>query len=117
MPMDFNSNKPIYRQIIDLAFSRILSGMWEPEAKVPSVRELAVEIAVNTHTVLKAYEYLQAHGIIIPRRGMGFFLATDAPEKVLLSQREEFFEQTLPLFARQMEMLGLTLDDIANRLP
>ncbi len=50
--MEFKPDKPIYRQIIDYAFGCILSGGWRPGEKVPSVRELAVELAVNSHTVL-----------------------------------------------------------------
>lgn len=110
--MDFNNDKPIYRQIIDYAFNCIIAGQWLPEAKVPSVRELAVLMTVNTHTVLKAFEYLQQHDIIFPKRGMGYFLSYDAKDKVLSARREEFYTTTLPALFREMEMLGITIDDI-----
>lgn len=116
-PMDFNQSKPIYRQIIDLAFANILSGEWPTQGKVPSVRELAASITVNSHTVLKAYEFLQQQGIIESRRGMGFFLTADAPERVRCQRRQEFFDETLPAFIREMKMLGITFDELREQLP
>lgn len=113
--MEFRTDRPIYRQIIDYAFACILGGGWTPGQKVPSVRELAVEMAVNSHTVLKAYDHLQAHGIIVPRRGMGFFLADDAPERVRADQREEFFDDTLADVFARMDQLGITIDDLIRR--
>ncbi|MCM1519048.1 MAG: GntR family transcriptional regulator [Pseudoflavonifractor sp.] len=110
--MDFSANKPIYRQIIDICFGSILSGDWQPGQRVPSVRELAVQLAVNSHTVLKAFEYLQAEEIIYPRRGLGFFLADDARDRVLTAQRQEFFDTTLDETFRTMDMLGVTIDDV-----
>ena len=62
--MDFKTNKPIYQQIVDFCFSKILTREWQAEERVVSVRELSTQLAVNSRTVLKAYEYLQAEGII-----------------------------------------------------
>lgn len=113
--MNFNDNKPIYRQIIDYCYSCILSDDgWQPDQKIPSVREMAQQLIVNTHTVLKAFEYLQANDIIRPRRGMGYFLAPDAVERVMSARRRDFYEETLPELFRQMDMLGISLDDLAE---
>ncbi len=76
------------------------------------MRELAVELAVNTHTVLKAYEYLQAEEIIYSRRGMGFFLASDAKKRVDHARKEEFFSTTLVDLFEQMRMLGITWEEV-----
>ena len=113
--MDFNNNKPIYRQIVDYSFTLIISGAWLPGERVPSVRELAAELAVNSHTVLKAYEYLQAEQIIYPRRGMGFFLADDAAQRVNDARRKEFFETTLDDVFSEMKLLGITIDQVVER--
>ena len=67
--MDFKTNKPIYQQIVDFCFSKVLTKEWKPEERVVSVRELAALLAVNPHTVLKAYEFLQSEEIIYPKRG------------------------------------------------
>ena len=55
--MDFKTNKPIYQQIVDFCFSKILTREWRAEERVVSVRELSTQLAVNSRTVLKAYEY------------------------------------------------------------
>ncbi len=94
--MDFTSDKPIYRQIIDFSFGQILTGAWTAGERVPSVRELSVQLSVNSHTVLKAYEYLQAEGIIVSRRGMGFYLTADALEQVNQARRREFLTRLSP---------------------
>jgi len=113
--MEFRTDKPIYKQIIDYAFGCIIGGGWKPGEKVPSVRELAVDLAVNSHTVLKAYDHLQGQGIIVSRRGMGFYLAEDAPERVNAERREEFFENTLIDVFESMESLGISIDEIIER--
>lgn len=110
--MDFHAEKPIYQQIVDYAFANILSDEWPSGGRVPSVRELAGQMAVNTHTVLKAYEYLQARDIIAVRRGMGYFLADGAREKINALRREEFLKKTAPSFLREMRLLGLSINDI-----
>ncbi len=116
MPVDFSDNKPIYRQIVDFSVGRILTGEWVPGNRIPSVRELAVELAVNTHTVLKAFEFLQTESIIQPKRGMGFYLAEDALEKVNSLRRRDFFETTLPALKAEMELLGISPEEVAHFL-
>lgn len=112
--MEFNSNKPIYKQIVDYCTGQILSGAWPPGGRAPSARELAVTLAVNLHTILKAYESLEADGIIFSRRGMGFFVADDAVSRAAGASREEFFSSVLPSLFAEMERLGITPDDIAK---
>ena len=85
--MEFKTNKPIYQQIVDFCFSKILTREWRAEERVVSVRELSTQLAVNSRTVMKAYEYLQAEDIIYPERGMGFYLAKDAVKKVMKIQK------------------------------
>lgn len=112
--MDFKSDRPIYRQIVDYCFNCILSGAWTAGERVPSVRELALAMSVNTHTVLKAYEFLQSHNIIESRRGMGYYLCMDAPVRVNATRREEFFETVVPNLFQQMNLLGITLDELVE---
>lgn len=113
--MDFKSNKPIYQQIVDFCFSKILTREWRAEERVVSVRELSTQLAVNSRTVLKAYEYLQTEAIIYPERGMGFFLAKDAVKKVMKIQKKEFFDNQLAETFRNMELLGIGIDEIVER--
>lgn len=114
--IEFSDNKPIYRQIVDHAYNLILNGRWEPGGRVPSVRELAAELGVNTRTVLKAMEDLQNTDVIYARRGMGFMLSEDAPQKVRRQLRNEFFSTTLPHLESEMKMLGITTDELIEAL-
>lgn len=113
--MDFRADKPIYRQIVDYAYGCILADEWHPGERVPSVRELGALLSVNSHTALKAYEYLTDHGVIAARRGMGYYLEPDAKEKVNADRRQYFFDETLSHVFAQMDLLGISIDDIVDR--
>lgn len=114
--MNFRTDTPIYLQIANWCFTCIATGQWMPDERIPSVRELAVALSVNTHTVLKALEYLQKHDIIAPRRGLGYFLAPDARQRVSAARKEQFFEETLPGIAGEMQMLGISIDELVDAL-
>lgn len=113
--MDFKTNKPIYQQIVDFCFSRIRTGEWRATERVPSIRELSTLLAVNSRTVLKAYEYLQAEGMIYSERGMGFYLARDALKRVMKIQKKEFFDNQLADTFQSMDSLGIGLDEVIER--
>ncbi|RGM45692.1 MULTISPECIES: GntR family transcriptional regulator [Bacteroides] len=113
--MEFKTNKPIYQQIVDFCFSKILTHEWRAEERIVSVRELSTLLAVNSRTVLKAYEYLQAEDIIYPERGMGFYLSKDAMKKVMKIQKKEFFDNQLADTFRNMELLGIGIEEIIER--
>ena len=112
--MDFNPDKPIFRQIVDLCHGRILSGEWLPGQKIASVREMAITLAVNARTVLSAFECLQDEGVIVMRRGLGFFLCDDADVRVKQAMRRDFFTNTLPQIFTDMRSLGISISDIAE---
>ncbi len=114
--IEFNDNKPIYRQILDYAFNRILKGIWKPGEMIPSVRELTSELGVNNRTVLKALDELQALKVIEPRRGMGFLLAMDGAEIVRKEKKNEFFDKTIPEIISQMNILGISPEEVSALL-
>ncbi len=112
--MEFSNNQPIYRQIINYCYDNILDGSWPPGEKIPSVRELALKLTVNTHTVIKALDVLGDEAIISPKRGMGFFLADDAQSRVLQAQKREFFDSTLSDAFARMRRLGISFDEVVE---
>lgn len=114
--IEFDDNKPIYRQIVDYAFNCIIEGVWTPGVRIPSVREMAASLGVNTRTVLKALEDLQDLNVIEPRRGMGFILRGDAAETILTLRRKEFFDVTLPALVTEMERLGISAEDLISNI-
>ncbi len=92
----------------------ILNGAWMPGHKVPSVRELSVQLSVNMRTVLSAFEVLESEGVLTTKRGLGFFLTDDAKDRVLRGRREDFFNDMLPAFISEMKSLGITSDEIVE---
>lgn len=115
--MDFNNNKPIYKQIVEYCYRNIMSGNWTADGRVPSTKDLSVELAVNNRTVLKAFEELSDSGVIFQKRGLGFFVSSDAKDLIVAARRKEFMETTLPEFVAQMQLLGLKSGDIEPYLP
>lgn len=113
--MEFSENKPIYVQIIDYFCSQILDEKWQQEDRIPSVREIAVKMEVNPNTAIRAFHYLQKQGILYNQRGVGYFVEPDAYQKVKQLKREEFLNEKLPVFFKEMNQLGFTLNDIKKR--
>ena len=113
--MEFNGNKSIYLQICDAICEQILSGTLRPDERILSVREYGAEIGVNPNTVMRGYEKLTNEGIIYNRRGIGYFISTDAQKIVLEAQRTEFLQNELPLIRKKMQLLGISEDMLQSK--
>ncbi len=100
---------------MDLCHERIIAREWAEDGRIPSVRELGMELKVNAHTALKAYDMLQTEGVIVQRRGLGFFLTPDARRRVMDARRSEFIDEQLPALFARMDTLGLTIEDIVKQ--
>ncbi|MBM6662517.1 GntR family transcriptional regulator [Marseilla massiliensis] len=70
----FNPDKPIYLQMAERLCDEILAGTYSDDDRVPSVREYAVMLEVNTNTAVKAYDALARDNVIYNRRGLGYFV-------------------------------------------
>ncbi len=114
--MDFQPTKGIFLQIADNISEKILNDQYPVAGKVPSVRELAAQTGVNPNTIVRSYAELQSRGIIKNQRGIGFFVADQAKERILIWKKEEFFNMILPEFIRQANMLNISIEEIADRL-
>ncbi len=112
--MEFKENKPIYLQIIDFCFQKILKKDWMEEERIPSVRELAVSLEVNPNTVMRSFEYMQAEGVIYTKRGMGYFVEKNAFDIILKLQRKDFFEEVLPETFRAMDLLQVSIEEVVE---
>ena len=110
--MNFNTEKPIYLQIVDVIADRILSGELKGGDRIPSVREYGADIGVNPNTMMRSYEKLTADGIIYNKRGIGYFISAEAKDIVLKQMREEFLEKELPEVVKKMKLLGIGLEEI-----
>ena len=74
--IDASSDVPIFRQIVQQIKTAVAMGRLQPEEPLPSVRQLAVDLAVNPNTVARAYLDLEIEGVIYKRQGAGTFVAT-----------------------------------------
>lgn len=110
MQMQFNEEKPIWRQIYELIAMRILSGEWPEEERIVSVREMAAAVGVNPNTVMRSYERLEADGIIFNRRGIGFFVSPGAKDHIKQLERKKFMDEELPKLRERLGHIGLTID-------
>ena len=110
--MMFTNDKPIFQQMADRLSDEILACVYQDDDRIPSVREYAVTLEVNTNTAVKAYEQLARENIIYNKRGMGYYVTPGAREQILKERRKMFLEQQLPELVRQMKLLGLGLKDI-----
>ncbi|RYU78454.1 GntR family transcriptional regulator [Hymenobacter persicinus] len=113
--MEFRDNEAIYLQIAGYVSENILLAKWQPEDKIPSVRDLAVELQVNPNTVMRTYEFLQNQQVIYNKRGIGYFVAPGAEARVKQYRRERFLQQDLPQFFKNISLLEIDLDELRLR--
>ena len=110
----FNNDKPIFQQMADRLCDEILALTYQDDERIPSVREYAVMLEVNTNTAVKAYEQLSRENIIYNKRGLGYYVTPGARERILKERRKVFLEQQLPELFRQMNLLGLGIEDVVG---
>ena len=114
--MEFSEPKGIYLQIADRMRERILRGEWKTGERIPSVRELAIELGVNPNTITKSYQKLLDRELISNQRGRGYFVSENAAERALQEMREEFMRDELPRIVGAMRLLGIGMEEIAGPL-
>ena len=112
--MIFNNGKPIYVQMAERLCDEIVSGIYGPNSRIPSVREYAVTLEVNTNTAVKAYDLLARENIIYNKRGLGYFVSAQAKEAIITARKKNFLEGTLPELFRQMKLLNIDIRDIED---
>src|SRR6202035_4415778 len=110
--MELKENEAVYLQIAAYVCDNILLDKWPPEQKIPSVRDLAIELEVNPNTVMRSYEFLQNQEVIYNKRGLGLFVAPDGYDKIKAYRKERFIQQELPDIFRNIYLLDIELEDM-----
>lgn len=113
--MEFNQSQAIYMQIGDYISEQILFERWKEGDRILSVRELGVSLQVNPNTVMRTYDFLQSVDIIFNKRGVGYFVADHAKNKIIDYRRKQFLEQELPVIFKNMVILGMTFDELKTK--
>lgn len=110
--MEFNDKQAIYLQIADYFCERILNKQWKAGEKIPSIRDIAVQLEVNPNTAFRTYNFLQEKGIIFNRRGIGYFVADDGYAKTMDFKKDTFIQEDLPKVFQTMDMLNMNTKDL-----
>lgn len=104
MSWDLKSDRPIYSQLIEQIEIKICSGIFAPGSKLPSVRELAQEAAVNPNTMQKALSILEEDGLLYTNRTSGRFITEDA--KLIQQAKHKLAQDQISEFLEKMKSLG-----------
>ncbi len=99
-------------QIADHICERILAGIIQEGERMESVREMASQTQVNPNTVMRTFSFLQEQEIIFNKRGIGYFVADDAAEKIKTMKREEFVKEYLPELFKMMQLLDIDFEEL-----
>ena len=110
--MNFTNDKPIYIQMADRLMDEILADKFKDDDRIPSVREYAVLLEVNTNTAVKAYDELSRANVIYNKRGLGYFVTPGAKKQILKERKKEFMKERLPELFRQMRLLDIDIKDV-----
>ena len=112
LKLDLRSGVPVYRQIIDQVLGGISTGSLKPGDQLPTVRQLAVDLAINPNTVVRAYRELEIRGVLATQQGTGTFITDKKPpEKNELEHRRRVAQLAGELLAKAGAE-GITLQEL-----
>lgn len=107
-------SRPMYLQIMEQVKQQVAVGDWKAGQKLPSIRELAIDLKVSVITVKRAYLELEREGIIVTHQGKGSYIATDTELSMKLYAQE--LDEHLAEVARLANLMGLSFEALQNRL-
>ena len=110
MPWNLDSDRPIFMQILERIRVDIISGRYQPGDKLPSVRELAAEAAVNPNTMQKALGELERTGLVWSQRTSGRFITEDM--NMIRELKSSVAQEKIGEFLTQMQTLGYSNEEI-----
>lgn len=113
LTLNYRDSRPIYQQIKDGLRKLILTGGIGPDEKLPSVRSLATELAINPNTIQRAYAELESEGVIYSVAGKGSFAAPH--HGAAAARKEELFTQ-LTAIVGELHDLSVTDDEIVAHI-
>lgn len=106
MSWTLDNDRPIYLQLMECIQRDIIAGVYQPGDKLPSVRDLALEAAVNPNTMQKALSELERSGLVYSQRTSGRFITEDT--EMLTQMKKELATEHIQEFFQKMEQLGFS---------
>jgi GntR family transcriptional regulator len=113
--LDLRSGVPVYRQIVDQVHGAIASGALLAGDQLPTVRQLAVDLAINPNTVVRAYRDLELGGTLESHQGTGTFISLQKQKKND-AQRARQLDQIVTDFVARAGAAGFTIEDLIEQL-
>lgn len=107
--LDYRDSRPLYQQVKDSLRRMMLTGLLEPDEKLPSVRSLATQLAINPNTIQRAYAELEAEGYIYSVAGRGSIVSAGDGEH--LRRIAELTGRLVPLL-EELKSLGYTREQL-----
>ena len=104
--MQFEPNRPIWLQVMEIIQTEIVTGARQPGDKLPGGRDLAIQYSINPNTAARVYQELEKEGLCETRRGMGTYISEDR-EKIACLQKK-MADQAVGEFLERMKMLGIS---------
>jgi GntR family transcriptional regulator len=114
--VDSRSPTPIYAQLDRAIRAAIATGQIQPGAQLPTVRQMAVDLAVNANTVARVYAQLERDGILETQRGVGTFVREAPSPTAARAHRERELRALIQRFVGDAALLGFTLPELINQL-
>ena len=111
LKLDLRSGVPVYRQIIDQVLGGISTGSLKPGDQLPTVRQLAVDLAINPNTVVRAYRELEIREVLATQQGTGTFITDKKAERNEIERRRRVGQLSGELLARAGAE-GITLKEL-----
>lgn len=113
--LDVHSGVPVYRQLIDQVQAAVASGALAPADQLPTVRQVAVDLAINPNTVSRAYREMEIRGLLDTQQGTGTFIA-DRKVEYSKDERERQLAQLVGEFVSRAGAAGFTLKQLMKAL-
>lgn len=110
----FDERYPIYQQIIQQFSRSLVKGDLKPGDRIPSIREMAVILKVNTNTIQRAYQEMERDEMIFSRRGTGYFIMEN--DQIVENIKDKIVGESMARFLEEMRALGFSDGDILSEL-
>ncbi|MDO4300304.1 MAG: GntR family transcriptional regulator [Clostridia bacterium] len=114
MELNYGDHRPIYEQIKEKTKEYIISGAMAEHERLPSVREVAAQLAINPNTIQRAYKELEMEGYIYSQKAKGYFVAP-MKKSVQTIKKEEAFEN-LETIVKELKYLGTEETEIEKMI-
>src|SRR3954447_25968516 len=113
--LDVASGVPVYRQIIDQVLGGMAAGTLAPGTQLPTVRQVAVDLAINPNTVVRAYRELEIRGVLETQQGTGTFVSNQKVQRNEVERRRQL-NQIVSEFVSRAGASGFTVDELVEQL-